>query len=157
MVKPTDLRVGNLVNYDEDNTIFTVTAIDDMGISVKNKDEETWMEFECFSPIPITEEFLLKMGFRDDSHSVCFDPDNSYWYGKGDFVTHGVSPESNFFRVYRNSPQEYDKRDCRGHKFGKWMVYVGQWWVLSVEYIHEVQNFFYFITKEELPYDRSHT
>jgi hypothetical protein len=64
-MKSIELRIGNLVNYQEDGTLFNVIGIDNLGISVKNDNEETWIELDQFEPIPLTEEWLLKFGFNN--------------------------------------------------------------------------------------------
>lgn len=67
MIKANELRIGNLVSYHDDNTLFEVTKIDELGIGVKNEEQETWIEYDCFSPITLTEEWLLKFGFKKEA------------------------------------------------------------------------------------------
>jgi hypothetical protein len=57
------LRIGNLIKFSEDGTIFTVGSIEEKGFTVQNDEETTWIEAEEFEPIPITEEWLLKFGY----------------------------------------------------------------------------------------------
>lgn len=52
MINKEELRIGNLVKYHDDDTLFIVTEIDQLGIRVKNEEQETWIEYDCFSPIP---------------------------------------------------------------------------------------------------------
>jgi hypothetical protein len=63
-MKAEELRIGNLVNFFDDNTIFVVTEINSIGIGVENKEEATWIELDRFEPIPLTEEWLTKLGFK---------------------------------------------------------------------------------------------
>jgi hypothetical protein len=63
-MKANELRIGNLVCYSEDNTIFKIYAIERDGFSVENQIEATWIECGEFEPIPLTEEWLKKNGFE---------------------------------------------------------------------------------------------
>jgi hypothetical protein len=58
-----ELRIGNLIKFSEDGTIFTVGSIEERGFTVQNDEETTWIEAEEFEPIPLTEEWLLKFWF----------------------------------------------------------------------------------------------
>lgn len=73
MIRPEELRVGNWVNYHNDNTYFKVEEIYVGGVSVANGGGAAWVEFERFSGIPLTEEILVKAGFefREDGEEVC--------------------------------------------------------------------------------------
>jgi len=62
-MKATELRIGNLVKYN-DGGIFKVIGIYNFGLDVEDDIEVTYMEYENFSAIPITEEWLLKFGFE---------------------------------------------------------------------------------------------
>ena len=63
MIAANELRIGNWVNYDNGDTPFCVIEIAISGISVKNSEEETWIEIEQFSPILLTPKILEKCGF----------------------------------------------------------------------------------------------
>ena len=58
-----ELRIGNLVLFSDNSTIFEVTGIEIGGLYVKNQVEQTWIEIYTFEPIPLTEEWLLRLGF----------------------------------------------------------------------------------------------
>ena len=64
-MKASELRIGNLVNYNEGG-IFKVIGIHEFGIDCENEIETTYMEYENFKPIPLTEEWLLKFGFKNN-------------------------------------------------------------------------------------------
>ena len=68
MIKKEELRIGNFVEYYEDGLEFVVTKIDELGIGVKNEDPETaqktWIEYDCFSPIKLTEEQLRRFKWQ---------------------------------------------------------------------------------------------
>lgn len=84
----TELRIGNLVNYYNENIVFEVIGIDKFGLIVKSphtneiliEDEETWIELDQFEPISLTEEWLFKFGFEKntiDRETVIFNRINS--------------------------------------------------------------------------------
>lgn len=61
-MRPNELRIGNLVKY-SDGSFFKVVGIHEFGLDVEDNIETTYMEYENFEPIPLTEEILLKCGF----------------------------------------------------------------------------------------------
>lgn len=63
MIQAHELRIGNLVKYSEDGTIFEVGTIEENGLTVKNEYECTWIEIDQFEGIPLTEEWIRKFGF----------------------------------------------------------------------------------------------
>ena len=63
MIKANEVRIGNLINYNEGG-IFRVIGIHEFGLDVENDIETAYTEHESFSPIPLTEEWLLKFGFE---------------------------------------------------------------------------------------------
>lgn len=64
MIQAKDLRIGNKVIYSNSNSFYTVTGIYEYGIDVEDEMEQTYMEYENFEPIELTEEILLKCGFK---------------------------------------------------------------------------------------------
>lgn len=66
MIQANELRIWNWVNYHDDDIIFQVTEISKLGIGVKNDTEETWIEYDRFSPIKLTPKILEKCGFKVD-------------------------------------------------------------------------------------------
>ena len=65
-MKASELRIGNKIKFMDDGTIFTVVSIDLKGAGLENTDEFAWIEFESLEPIPLTEEWLLKLGFKKE-------------------------------------------------------------------------------------------
>jgi len=66
--KQKEFRIGNFVEYHDDGLVFEILEVDQLGLRVKNEEpetaQETWIEYDCFSPIKLTEEWLIKFGFR---------------------------------------------------------------------------------------------
>ena len=69
MLKANELRIGNWVSYDEDDTPFEVIEIYIHGLSVKNSEEETWIEIDKFSAIPLSQEILKMYGYSEEDFS----------------------------------------------------------------------------------------
>lgn len=67
-LKPQDVRIGNLFNegvvYEINNACFYIWSEDEQ-LSLKN----TWAEI---TPIELTEEWLLKIGCKNDKHSLTY-------------------------------------------------------------------------------------
>ena len=66
-MKPTELRIGNLVMYNGE--VVRVEQITKKKIGYHTKPNETRMNYArlCeIEPIPITEDLLLKIGFKKD-------------------------------------------------------------------------------------------
>lgn len=55
-----ELRIGNYLKYN-DGGIFKVTEILEFGLSVEDDIEETYMEYENFTPIELTEDILVRL------------------------------------------------------------------------------------------------
>jgi hypothetical protein len=75
-MKANELRIGNLVNYkyynpNPNNTEWLFTAVEIVGINqstfiFKHLNSKAKYKIEELHPIPLTEEWLLKMGFKND-------------------------------------------------------------------------------------------
>lgn len=61
-MKAQELRIGNLVNYSETQSIFKVIGIHKFGLDVENDIETTYIEYDQFASIPLTEQWLLDFG-----------------------------------------------------------------------------------------------
>lgn len=119
-IKCTDLRIGNLVKYYDDETIFEVMEIDQNGINVKNSEQKTWIEYDCFEPIPLNEEWLLKFEFDKEGDKLLKK------YIKDICIYQGMSGFN-----YNASFYEYDN-------------------LTEIKYVHQLQNLFFALTGEEL-------
>jgi hypothetical protein len=122
-----DLRIGNLILFHEDSTVFELEEICDGGYSVKNKEEATWIEKDMFSGIKITEDYFNK--FKD---------------------IRKVSEEKYFI------PMPKIKAELHLVWFMKsWVVELHHEHsnlpiVLNTEFLHELQNLYFALTGEEL-------
>lgn len=63
-ISVNELRIGNFVRFSDFSNIFSITEISPTGLGVEDKNESTWIELETFEPIPLTEEWLEKLGFN---------------------------------------------------------------------------------------------
>ena len=110
-----EFRVGNYV-FDEDGEVYQLRPIDIYNISVNP---------DCFNPIPLTEEWLLKFGFEDRQ--------------RGFF---SIKAGSTFFRL---TPPQF---------MGEWQteycwVY-DDFKFTEIKYVHQLQNLYFALTGEEL-------
>ena len=63
MLKNNELRIGNLVNSKNDG-IISITNISEKSVAVIEAHCYNHIPVEFISPIPLTEEWLLKFGFE---------------------------------------------------------------------------------------------
>jgi hypothetical protein len=123
MIKAQDLRIGNLIKYAESDDIFLVYEISPSGFWVRNKKENTWIEDWQFEGIPITEEWLLKLGFlRIQERYGCHFENKKCW----------VYLLQDCFEI------EWITQDERFNFCRSWY------------YVHNLQNIHYSLTGEEL-------
>ncbi len=62
-MRANELRIGNIIRFSEDGTIFTVDSIEQQGLSVQNEKEIAWINLDEFEPIPITADWLFRFRF----------------------------------------------------------------------------------------------
>lgn len=118
MIQANDLRIGNLVNYHTEQMDIIAQPI--------NVGQIKWAEddIEFFnlvhSPIPITDEWLLRMGFEKLPHSFTCD------------IFHLTEWD------------DYPLNWCVAMNKNNAVI------VLKLKYIHQLQNFYHALTGEEL-------
>jgi|ERR1035437_2221518 hypothetical protein len=130
----TELRVGNLINHG-DKTIV-VEDICKVGVNAEidsygHCDQIYYILWKDLNPIPLTHEWLIKLGFHDNDYKtgyigidVCHT----------DFVL--TKPEN---------------EDASHAGFYRWVYIQGKVHLLKrIQYVHDLQNLFYAITGEEL-------
>lgn len=127
-IKAGDLRIGNLIDHSF-NGIVKVKGIhpslDKLHIDcVKEQGEgkKAWRDIKEFSPIPLTEEWLVRFGFNKHQ-------DGWFWINWG---TNGVAIVK-WAHVYKKYSYELGK-----HK------------VKILDSVHQLQNLFNAITGTEL-------
>ncbi len=125
-MKASELRIGNLVDYNEGG-IFKVIGIHEFGIDCEDEIEIIYMEYENFNPIPLTEEWLLNLGFKEYK-------DFGYKTGCFDYIKYGFS-------------YLIDTKKIRIMHKGNNMSHILQ---NKVHYVHQLQNLYFALTGEEL-------
>jgi len=63
-MEANELKIGNKVMFSDDSTIFEVTGIHEFGLDVIDEECGTYIEYDQFEPIPLTEEWLLNFGAK---------------------------------------------------------------------------------------------
>jgi len=127
-MKANELRIGNLVKYQDDSTLFTVIEINNGGIGVKNTEQDTCMEYDFFEPIPLTEEWLLKFGFIKDNCGL--------------YYLKCIDEEKNNFWI---KDQSQEKWGIALNLFDKYECYLN-----DIQYVNQLQNLYFALTGEEL-------
>ena len=120
MIQAKDLRIGNWVMYD--NKIFEVDTISmefptlntiEFGIGV--------VKWDKLNPIPLTEELLIKCGFKKINHIHGY----SFW-------AMGIKGGRPKIDIYEN-----------------YTLYMG-YMVNHIKYLHQLQNLIFALSGEEL-------
>ncbi len=119
-----DLRIGNLVMYSDDSTVFTVSGLHEFGMDCFDDIEETYIEYDQFEGITITEEWLLKFGFIKSN----LDGDNAWLNLRYRYLNFTSDESVEFKKVYLT----INKMD------------------IICSYVHQLQNLYFILTGEEL-------
>lgn len=124
MIDPRELRIGNLLEY-EYQTV-TVDVISDSGFAVSGDELYPVEEnIEDVKPIPITPEWLERMGFK---HTVAKGyGGQDMWAGMG-FITNGLVN-------FRGTPKH---------------LHLEGYFNTQVKYVHQLQNLYFALTGKEL-------
>ena len=109
MIKGTEVRIGNLV-HTETGVVQTIEFID--------RDDK-----DGYFPIPLTEEWLLKFGFKKDTEG--------YTLGRFEIYHFHQKPESDFITAWGYSLSTNE---------------------MSIKYVHQLQNLYFALTGTELTY-----
>ena len=116
-MKANELRIGNWVNNNEEDYQITSATI----LQLERGDSTA-------KPIPLTEEWLIKFGFKKDDTGVdVFDQDYFEWYQK-EFPIIGMLSQSN------DKSYIFDENTD----------------TLKIYYVHQLQNLYFALTNEEL-------
>ena len=131
-MKPNELRIGNIVLKDDEEII--VDPYDMINLQTYDLINVP-IELNEYSPIPLTEEWLIKLGFTN-MENICW---QRYVQKKWVNFDNGFF----FFRVMKHSFAwwfilEDETNTERGINMG------------DIQYIHELQNLYFALTGEEL-------
>ena len=135
MINTKELRLGNLFANIEDDSIYKVTKINEdtiEGICINNMGwfgEQHFHLIEQVLPIKLTEEWLLKFGFNKD-------------YKKG-YIGKDFSNQD-FVLTEPFVMGDWQKGYTFEFTTGGWSKYK------EFNYVHELQNFYFTLTSEEL-------
>ena len=124
------LRIGNIVNFEQTSHIITEIA-SNFCRSVwhrKNPGEIYIHGYSEINPIPLTEEWLIKFGFN----------------------RHGFHFNLNYFQIiYENGNEFSYEYRFSGIEFNN--LYIKN----SINYVHQLQNLYFDLTGEELEIKQS--
>jgi hypothetical protein len=123
MIRAQELRIGNWVEYD--NRYFQIDSIADVFPTLNTPEFGIGVvDYNNIKPIPLTEEWLLKFGFKllnKKYRKTGFLHCNKIWFPLTvRFYCHGI-----------------------------WVEYFGQQ-IGEIKYVHQLQNIYFAIEKEEL-------
>jgi hypothetical protein len=126
-MKANELRIGNFIMFSETGAKFRVVEIDNYGFRVANANEDTWIGNYNFEGIPLTEEWLLKLGF----------------------ILLSESKYSKKFECINNDSFcfSFPKLGANVHHYG--MSYRGEL-LSNIKHVHQLQNLYFALTGEEL-------
>ena len=136
-MKTNELRIGNLVYVTDNltNLIFKeITPINIHNLMHLTGWDKSPVDIE-FEPIPLTEEFLLKFGFKNIDK------------GGNDFITYTDSEHNYYLQI-----------DVR-RKDGKYLILdnsfddLRAFSMVDIEYVHQLQNLYFALTGNELKYE----
>lgn len=137
MINPQELRKNNLINFHNEDLLAVVKGIDadDLGLTVYfpyNEGEE-WVECDQFSPIPLTEYWLLRMGFS---------------------IGYGVFKNGLYRDTFGDKVLLIEKPILYSNHAVLVKIDGGKKLVLTVcetlGYVHQLQNLFFALTGQEL-------
>jgi len=137
-LKASDLRIGNLINSKLLGTNHLV-----QGLIVRNGKEhlytdlqESYSDFEDWQPIPLSEQWLLDFNFYKDNYGIYERTKDNTPYVSGCEI-------------------EFWIKQCTVDGKKVWDLCIGKTLdklthLTYIEFVHELQNIFYSLKKEEL-------
>jgi hypothetical protein len=133
-MKVNELRIGNYVFYNSERKEFGfVSGVQEFltndGKIAINRRLDIFYDTKDIEPIPLNEDWLLKMGFIKDEFTLKF--------GIGLFWCKNNCDDSYYI--------DFEK-DLGGFYIGA----NGYGYLRNIEYVHELQNLYFALTGEEL-------
>lgn len=120
--KASDLRVGNLINVLNPNTgIWNIEATKGKTIMILQQEEGHYLLINNLKPIPLTEEWLLKLGLKKTEY-------------KSQIIYDSGLQNSTYIIIDENNSSYF-----------MWGAYL-----TSIKYVHELQNLYFALTQREL-------
>lgn len=117
-IKPNELRIGNYIKHG--GAVVIVEEVLKEGAMVKFLPNQTGNMFDGMKPIPITEEWLIRFGFKIRSNPN--NPDNSFFWDNGEVKM-----------------IQSDKLYCSDIVS-----------TIEIKHVHQLQNLYFALTGEEL-------
>ena len=148
-----DLRIGNILNWQIGKSILQgkVTSISTATIVIDHKSNfKTTSEHDTYRliPVPLTEEWLLKFGFKYQDRDV------SHGNGKIErfWSKHWFTGGDNWWLEINLNPIT---KKSNGFFWLNWNIGGGNNFVhlphsCELKYVHQLQNLYYALTGEEL-------
>jgi hypothetical protein len=123
-----ELRIGNLLHYKLLADNISVRGIGKNCIWLNDSEHAGPISIDYLEPIPLTEEWLEKLGLTKSTLDNDFEPNEPKWYSwiKGVFNLEIQENGEIWFELYSH------------YKHIKW--------------VHELQNLYFALTEEELNY-----
>jgi len=126
-MKATELRIGNYINYSKENVIVT---IGDLAVLQQRENDKLATPYE---PIPLTEEWLLKFGFKQQNEFYVISDDLSHYVEL-------LNVRDEWYPWIIELPElshESEQKVC----------------IPYIQYVHQLQNLYFALTGEELKAD----
>ena len=130
-----DLRIGNIIEYDNNGTSITVKGLSNRNVYYNS---DCYSDYKSMNGIPLTEEWLLKFGFVKQ---IGF-----YKFIGGKF--------KNSLEVAHN---DLDKWYCYYRNFNKGEVDDFVLLRNDLKHVHQLQNLYFALTGQELKHKESPT
>lgn len=144
MINPKELRIGNYLYGN--HKLQEVVMIDRDGYIVTNCSGYVGrmgyepLELESFDPIPITEEWLVKLGFEiceeEDCYEISYQTDCHY-------------PDKNYLTIYGLKSGVLNVCISDMHNISYASNYT-ETLLGEIQHIHQLQNLYFALTREEL-------
>lgn len=133
-IKPTGLRIGNLLTSNQGSAILRVTAISQLDVFVDTNEDATIANYDELLPIPLTEDWLTSFGFtnygsRNINEFECVDSD--FCFGEDRLI------EVEFVRRWYGTSMHSAEKHIRLSSNRECLYWV------YIKYVHELQNAYY--------------